>query len=44
MKPHAVALRRSWEMSSWLDRDGVGWVEVDLEQLALDAEFLQVVR
>ncbi len=44
MKPHAIALRRSWEISSWLDRDGVGWVEVDLEQLALDAEFLQVVR
>ena len=44
MKPGDAPLRRIWERSSWLDRDGVGWIEVDLEQLALDAEFLQVVR
>ena len=44
MKPHVAALRRNWEHASWLDRDGVGWIEVDLEQLASDAEFLQVVR
>ena len=44
MKPHEAVLRRSWEHASWVDRDGVGWIEVDLEQLALDAEFLQVVR
>lgn len=44
MKANDVALRRSWESASWLDRDGVGWIEVDLEQLASDAEFLQVVR
>ena len=44
MTPHVSPLRRDWERSSWLDRDGVGWIEVDLEQLALDGEFLQVVR
>lgn len=44
MKPHSELLRRAWESASWLDRDGVGWIEVDLEQLASDAEFLQVVR
>ncbi len=44
MKPHDTLPRRSWERASWLDRDGVGWIEVDLEQLASDAEFLQVVR
>lgn len=44
MKPHEVVLRRTWEHASWVDRDGVGWIEVDLAQLALDAEFLQVVR
>jgi twitching motility protein PilI len=44
MKPHDAPLGRAWERASWLDRDGVGWIEVDLEQLALDAEFLQVVR
>ena len=44
MKPHSELLRRAWESASWLDRDGVGWIEVDLEQLASDVEFLQVVR
>lgn len=44
MKPHGGSLLRGWESASWLDRDGVGWVEVDLEQLAADADFLQVVR
>lgn len=44
MKPHDTLPRRPWESASWLDRDGVGWIEVDLEQLASDAEFLQVVR
>lgn len=44
MKPHETSRRRAWELASWLDRDGAGWIEVDLQQLALDAEFLQVVR
>lgn len=44
MKPHYTSPRRAWESASWLDRDGVGWVEVDLALLASDAEFLQVVR
>jgi twitching motility protein PilI len=44
MTAHQSPLRRDWERASWLDRDGVGWIEVDLEQLALDTEFLQVVR
>jgi twitching motility protein PilI len=44
MKPHDASPRRSWESASWLDRDGVGWIEVDLERLASDVEFLQVVR
>lgn len=44
MTPNTASLRRAWEHASWLDRDGVGWIEVDLEKLALDADFLQVVR
>ena len=44
MKPHDTSRQRAWESASWLDRDGVGWIEVNLEQLASDAEFLQVVR
>ena len=44
MKSHESSRRRDWETASWLDRDGVSWIEVDLEQLASDAEFLQVVR
>lgn len=44
MKAHDAPLKRAWESASWLDRDGVGWIEVDLEKLANDAEFLQVVR
>ena len=44
MKPNDAVLCRTWERASWLDRDGVGWIEVDLEQLAADAEFLHVVR
>lgn len=44
MKTHDAQLKRAWENASWLDRDGVGWIEVDLEKLAADAEFLQVVR
>ena len=44
MTPHDTSGRRAWESASWLDRDGVGWIEVNLEQLASDAEFLQVVR
>lgn len=44
MKAHDTPLKRSWESASWVDRDGVGWLEVDLEKLAADAEFLQVVR
>ena len=44
MKAHDAPLTRVWERASWLDRDGVGWIEVDLEKLATDAEFLQVVR
>ena len=44
MKAHDAPLKRVWERASWLDRDGVGWIEVDLEKLATDAEFLQVVR
>lgn len=44
MRTHDAPLKREWESASWLDRDGVGWIEVDLERLAKDAEFLQVVR
>jgi twitching motility protein PilI len=44
MKPNTATLKRVWESASWVDRDGVGWIEVDLEKLALDADFLQVVR
>ena len=44
MRAHDGPLKREWESTSWLDRDGVGWIEVDLERLAMDAEFLQVVR
>lgn len=44
MKAHDAPLKRAWESASWQDRDGVGWVEVDLGKLALDGEFLQVVR
>ena len=44
MKAHDALLKRVWESASWLDRDGVSWIEVDLEKLAADAEFLQVVR
>ena len=44
MKAHDAPLKRVWERASWLDRDGVGWIEVDLEKLATDAEFLQVVK
>lgn len=44
MTPRDASLQRTWEHASWVDRDGVGWIEVDLEQLASDAEFLQVVR
>jgi twitching motility protein PilI len=44
MRAHDAPLKRIWESASWLDRDGVGWVEVDLEKLAIDGEFLQVVR
>ena len=44
MKPHEAVLCRTWEHASWIDRDGVGWIEVNLEQLASDAEFLHVVR
>lgn len=44
MRPHDAPLKRVWESTSWLDRDGVGWIEVDLEKLANDVDFLQVVR
>lgn len=44
MQAHNVALSKNWEKASWLDRDGVAWTEVDLERLANDAEFTQVVR
>ena len=44
MRAHDAPLGRTWESASWQDRDGVGWVEVDLEKLAVDGEFLQVVR
>lgn len=44
MTPREASLQRIWEHAAWVDRDGVGWIEVDLEQLASDAEFLQVVR
>lgn len=44
MKSHVTSLRRDWESASWLDRDGVGWIEIDLGRLVFDAEFLQVVR
>jgi twitching motility protein PilI len=44
MSPHTTSLWRDWESASWLDRDGVGWIEVDLGQLASDVDFLQVVR
>lgn len=44
MTSHEQSSGRPWERGTWLDRDGVGWIEVDLEKLASDAEFLQVVR
>ncbi len=44
MRAHDAPLKRAWESASWQDQDGVGWVEVDLEKLAVDGEFLQVVR
>ncbi len=44
MKAHDVLLERAWESASWQDRDGVGWVEVDLGKLASDGGFLQVIR
>ena len=31
-------------LRGWLDRDGVEWTEIDLGQLAADADFLRVVR
>jgi len=37
-------LMRSWEIACWVDRDGANWTEVDLERLAAEADFLQVVR
>ncbi len=44
MSTHDAPLLRGWECASWVDRDGVAWVEVDLAQLASDPEFLQVVH
>jgi twitching motility protein PilI len=44
MSPSDSPLLRNWESTSWVDRDGVAWVEVDLAQLASDPEFLQVVH
>lgn len=44
MASHPTASLRDWEVASWLDRDGAAWIEVDLERLAVNAEFLQVVR
>ena len=44
MRAHDAPLTRAWESVSWIDRDGVGWIEVDLERLATDSDFLQVVR
>ena len=44
MRTHDAPLKRAWESASWLDRDGVGWIEVDLAKLSVDADFLQVVR
>lgn len=37
-------LSRTWESASWVDRDGIPWVEVDLARLAIDPEFLQIVH
>ena len=44
MTAHDAPLLRSWERSSWIDRDGAGWIEVDLAQLATDPTFLRVVH
>jgi hypothetical protein len=44
MSTYDAPLLRGWECASWVDRDGVAWVEVDLAQLASDPEFLQVVH
>lgn len=44
MRAGEAPLTRSWESAAWVDRDGTSWTEVDLERLASDAEFLQVVR
>jgi len=44
MRESNTPLTRSWESAAWTDKDGTNWTEVDLERLASDAEFLQVVR
>jgi twitching motility protein PilI len=44
MVAHNAPLLRDWESASWVDRDGVDWVEIDLARLASDPEFLQVVH
>ena len=44
MRAAEMPLTRPWESAAWVDRDGTSWTEVDLERLASDAEFLQVVR
>ncbi|HOB00730.1 MAG TPA: chemotaxis protein CheW [Casimicrobium huifangae] len=44
MRAGETPLTRAWESAAWVDRDGTSWTEVDLERLASDAEFLQVVR
>lgn len=44
MRASEAPLTRAWESAAWIDKDGTNWTEVDLERLASDAEFLQVVR
>jgi len=44
MTARDITLDRPWEKACWLDRDGVEWTEIDLGQLAADADFLRVVR
>ncbi|MCC7067301.1 MAG: chemotaxis protein CheW [Burkholderiales bacterium] len=44
MRPQDTAHAAAWEAGTWLDRDGTPWIEVDLERLAVDGDFVQIVR
>lgn len=44
MTAHDVHSGKAWEIAHYTDKDGINWTELDLERLATDAEFVQVVR